>query len=67
MFYLMITEKEKNAKRHIAAKGINIEYLERFGSLFAKDNYVVEIYEADIHSIEEEKALKDKWQFVKEL
>lgn len=44
MYYLTITAKRKNAKRHISSKGNDIERLRRLANNINKDYYVVEIY-----------------------
>lgn len=44
MYYLTITAKRKNAKRHISSKGNDIERLRRLANNINKDYYVVELY-----------------------
>lgn len=44
MYYLTTTAKRKNAKRHIASKGTDIEYLRNIGKNNINDCYITEIY-----------------------
>ena len=43
MYYLTTTAKRKNAKRHIARKSEDINYLKRLGRNIS-ERYIVEIY-----------------------
>ena len=52
MYYLTITAKRKNAKRHISNKGNDIDYLRKLGKNNINDRYIVEIYNGKWELIE---------------
>ena len=45
MYYLVITAKRKNAKRHIAMRSDNLDYLKDVGKNDINDCYITEIYD----------------------
>jgi hypothetical protein len=54
MYYLTVTAKRKNAKRHITSTHNNIKALEQHAKFIDSNRYNVEIYNG-------------KWEFVKEI
>lgn len=52
MYYLTITAKRKNAKRHIAIKSEDLEYLKRIGRDNINNCYITEVYDSKWNFIE---------------
>ena len=52
MYYLTITAKRRNAKRHIVEKSDDIDYLRFLGGHLA-DKYIREIYTGGWQKVEE--------------